>query len=80
MKALLFAVFLPACAVFNPNHVNLNPFTRPNPCFQIYARGEFDPVEEQVEQDAEDAWILRHQRDKFWSPACQEWRASHPGR
>ena len=72
------ALMVGACAVFNPNHVPLNPFTKPNPCFQVYAQNSWDTGEDQAEQDAEDAWIARHQRDLYWSPKCQEWRLTHP--
>lgn len=79
MRRLICIAFaLTGCVVFNPNHVPLNPFVKPSPCFQVYFNPEQD-LEHQAEQQNDEAWITRHQRATYWSPKCQAWREAHPG-
>lgn len=54
------AVLVSSCAVFNPNHVALNPFKAPGPCFQVEAPPLWDGTVQDLQmRDIDEAYAAR---------------------
>jgi hypothetical protein len=70
------ALMVGACAVFNPKHVNLNPFTAPNPCSPPMTTSLYDGTPEDLAmQDLDEAYAAR--LAKAANERCRKWRWAH---